>query len=72
MLNTLIDKLFDRNKDKFFDREEVFDVFARAAMTGRMVPLGRLVDTTFGAGTFRLIGESDSDIQKQIALVDSL
>ena len=72
MLNTLIDKLFDRNKDTFSDREEVFEVFARAEMTGRMLPLGRLVDNTFGMGTFRLIGESDRDIPKQIALVDSL
>ncbi len=60
-LNELIDELYEQNKDKFGDREEVFDVFARAVMTGRLLPVARLIEKTFGKGSFREIGE-DSGI----------
>ncbi len=72
MLNLLIDKLFERNRETFTDREAVFEVFARSEMTGRLLPLGRLIDGTFGVGTFRKIAESDADIKAQFEIVESL
>ena len=72
VLNVLIDKLFERNLEKFQDREEVFEVFAKGMMTGNILPVGRLVEETFGKGTFRKIGELDEDIQAQEAFIGSL
>lgn len=66
MLNTLIDKILDRNRDRFADRGEVFDVFARSMMTGNMLPLGRLIERTFGHRTFRTIAEGDIGDQEEL------
>jgi len=72
ILNTLIDKLLERNPDKFQTREEVFEVFAKGMMTGNILPVGRLIEKTFGKGTLRQIGELDQDIKRQGEFVSSL
>lgn len=72
MLNVLVDKLFEKNKDRFKDREEVFEVFAKGYMTGNIMPIGRMIEKTFGKGTFRKIGEMDKDIDAQEKFIDSL
>jgi hypothetical protein len=56
-LNSLIDKLYQANTTNFKDTKEVFDLFARAALTGNLLTIGKLIDKTFGLGTFRKIGE---------------
>ena len=63
VFNLLVDKLFEKNKDTVKDREEIFDLFARGAMTGNILPLAKLVETTFGPGTFRTIAEFNSDVK---------
>lgn len=72
ILNLLINKLFESNKDKFQNKEEIFEVFASGMMTGNLLPVGRLVDGTFGRGTLRKIGELDQDIKAQKEFVNSL
>ncbi len=72
ILDILIDKLFEINSDKFKRREDVFEVFAKSMMTGNILPLGRLIDGTFGKGTFRKIGELDDDIEAQEKLAVAL
>lgn len=72
VLNILIDKLFEQNKDKFKDREEVFEIFVKGAMTGNIMTLGRLIEKTFGKGTLRMLGELGNDIEAQEKFVDSL
>ncbi len=59
MLNSLIDKVWKSHKEEFKDKDEVFDVFAKAYVTGNMLPVGRLIEDTFGKGSFRKIGELD-------------
>lgn len=72
VLNTLIDKLYEKNSDQFSDREAIFDIFAKGMLTGNILPLGRLVDGTFGRGTLRRIGELDHDTPALEELVESL
>jgi hypothetical protein len=57
-LNNLIEGLLEENKDRFSSREEVFEMFARAVMTGRLLPIARLIEKTFGKGSFRELGEN--------------
>lgn len=52
-LNHTIDQIWEKNQDEFKTREDVFEVFARAAMTGNILPLGRLFKKTFGKDYFR-------------------
>lgn len=72
ILRNLIDKITERNSGEFKDREEVFEVFAKAMMTGNLLPVGRLIDGTFGKGTLRRIGQLDGDIEAQEAFIKSL
>jgi len=72
ILNKLIDEVFERNSEKFQDREEVFEVFAKGMMTGNILPVGRLIEKTFGIGTLRRIGELDNDIEGQEKFVDHI
>lgn len=72
ILNTLIDKIFVRNPEKFKDREEVFEVFCKSMITGNLLPMGRLIDNTFSHGTLRKIGELDQNIGEQEEFVNSL
>ncbi len=41
-------------------------------LTGNILPVGRLVDGTFGRGTLRRIGELDHDTQALEEFVESL
>ena len=75
IFNTLVDKLYDKNQDKFEDREEVFDLFAKSIFTGNIVSRGswgRLVDETFGSGTLQKIAEKDCDLKKLKDLIEDL
>lgn len=65
MLNSLIDKVWSKHKDIYKDQEEVFDVFAKAYMTGNLLTIGRLIEDTFGEGTFRKIGELNMRPEKK-------
>jgi hypothetical protein len=72
ILNTLINKLFERNKDNFKNRKEIFDRFVEAMLEGNIISLGHLINSTFGKGTMRVIGELDDDIKAQEAYVKAL
>lgn len=72
ILKILVDKIFERSPEKFQDKEEVFEVFAKGMMTGNILPVGRLIEKTFGNGTLRRIGELDHDMQTQEKFVNSL
>jgi len=71
-LNNLIDKLYQKNQQKFHDREEVFDLFAKATLNGNLLPVGKLIDRTFGRSVFRKIGELDDNVEGQRDFINSL
>lgn len=56
-LNKMIGEIYNKKKDEFESEEEVFNVFAKAAMTGNLMPATRLVEKVFGKGSFRKLGE---------------
>lgn len=58
-LNDVIDDLYEKNRDDFGSREDVFQLFAKAALGGRLLPLARLLEKTYGRGSFRKLGESE-------------
>ncbi len=67
ILNSLIDKLYNGNQDKFKNREEVFDLFAKSLFTGNIVgkeSWGRLIEETFGKGTLKELMEKDSSLTR--------
>jgi len=71
-LNNLIDKLYQKNQQKFHDRGEVFDLFAKAMLNGNLLPVSKIIDRTFGKGVFRKIGELDANVEEQQDFINSL
>ena len=60
-LRILIDKLLEKNKDLFTAPEDVRMLFVKSAFSGDLLEIGRLIEKTFGKGTFRKIAENDSE-----------
>ena len=71
-VEALIDKLYIRNPTQFKNTEEVFEVFARAKFTGNMLPLGRLIEGSFGSGAFRKIAEARKKTSELRDVVEAL
>lgn len=51
----VVDDLAERNQESL-DREKVLDLFFRAQVTGNVLPVARLVEATYGKGSFRKLG----------------
>lgn len=53
----LISGLYEKNKQEFGSKEDIFKLFVKAVMGGQLLPVARLIEKTFGKGSFRKIGE---------------
>jgi len=71
-LYLLIGRIYQENIEDFKDIEEIFDLFAQAALTGNLLSIGKLIDKTFGAGTFRKIGEMGNNLNVDKEIFDSI
>lgn len=58
----LIRDIYEKNKFLFSSEEEIFNIFVEATMTGRLLPLARLIEKTYGKGSFRKIGKETAEI----------
>lgn len=66
----LAELLYEENKDKFDSYEDLFKLFSAAMFKGDLLPVARLIEDTFGKGTFRKIGESSKS--KSSNAIDTL
>lgn len=57
---------------KLSSAEEAYEMFARAKMTGNIIPVMRLVDKLWGAGTFRRLTANTVDTRDHIKAVEAL
>lgn len=57
-LNELIESIWSLNKEKFKDKREIADLFLEAQVTGKLLKVARLIEGTFGKGSFRKLGEN--------------
>lgn len=60
-LNEMVDELWEGNKEKFNTRNEILELFINAQVNGRLLPVARLVENTFGKGSFRQLGISKNN-----------
>ena len=56
-MSQLIELIYDKNKEKFGNKWEVYKVFFKAAFSGKLLEAARLIEKTFGKGSFRKLGE---------------
>ena len=61
VLHFIIDQIYKDNQDRFSNREEVLRLFFASHFTGRLTELAKLVNGTFGDGSFRTLGFLDRD-----------
>lgn len=60
VLDFLCEEIFKQHPEKYTDTEAVFKEFVRAHFTGHLIEIGRLIEDTFGKGSFRILGAMDS------------
>jgi hypothetical protein len=60
-LNELIDDIWEGNKEEYPSREKVFDLFLDAQINGHLLSVAKLIDKTYGKGSFRELGELTAD-----------
>ncbi len=72
IFNMLVDGIYKRNQTTFQDREEVFEIFARAAFTDESQQMKELIEESFGRGTLGHLARFESDINLQEAFVTAL
>lgn len=58
--------------DRFATEDDVFKEFLKAHFTGRLLPIARLVEQTFGEGSFRLLGNMGVEQESGILHLESL
>lgn len=59
-LNALLDDLAKKNPHDLPDREAAFTMFAHAFFTGNLLPLGRLLEQTYGKNALRRLMEGET------------
>lgn len=63
-LNEFIDLLWKKNKDTIESRSAIVDMFIEAQATGKLLKVARLIENTFGKGSFRQLGEKSGRIDR--------
>ncbi len=58
--------------NEYQDADDVYKIFLKAHFTGQLLLLGRLVEKTFGGGSFRLLGNMDTDSKSGVLHLESL
>lgn len=59
------DKIIVSSNGEFKNRDEIFDMFAKANFSGNYIPLARKVEEMFGEGSFRKLAEEFSQMNKE-------
>jgi hypothetical protein len=58
--------------DQFKTEDDVYKVFLNAHLNGRLLPIARLVEETFGKGSFRILGGMSDDKESPGKTIDLL
>jgi hypothetical protein len=70
-LHLLVEEIYRRKGEQFANQEEVFELFVEAVVTGNVLPVGRVIDTTFGKGSFRRLGNGEQILDPSCAADES-
>lgn len=72
VLNYVCAEIQKQFPDQYASADDVYKTFLNASFTGRLLPLGRLVEKTFGEGNFRLLGNMDTERPNATLHLESL
>lgn len=63
-LRSLAKDLYSKNRALFSGEDDVIDLFISGNVTGNLMPAARLVEQSYGKGSFRTLGENTSRREK--------
>jgi hypothetical protein len=72
VLMYVCDEIQKQFPDQYQSADDVYKVFLDAHFTGRLLPIARIVEKTFGEGSFRLLGNMDTDQASGVLHLESL
>ncbi|MFZ2072547.1 MAG: hypothetical protein WAV10_02630, partial [Minisyncoccia bacterium] len=72
VLNFVCAEIQKQFPDQYQSADEVYKVFLNAHFTGKLLELARLVDGTFGEGSFRLLGNMTVDKESGVLTYEAL
>jgi len=71
VLDFVVEKIFEDNTDSYENTEDVYKLFFDAHFSGRLLPIARLVEHSFGEGSFRILGNMNIDSESARSHLDT-
>ncbi len=71
VLNYVCSEIQKQFPDKYESMDDVYMIFLKAHFTGQLMPIARLVEKTFGKGSFRLLGNMDDNSESGVLHLES-
>jgi hypothetical protein len=72
VLNYVCAEIQKQFSERYLSTDAVFKLFLQANFNGNLLQIGRLVERTFGPGSFRLLGSMDMSDTSGILILDAL
>ncbi|MES3032123.1 MAG: hypothetical protein V4699_02695 [Patescibacteria group bacterium] len=72
VLNYLCVEIQKQFPDQYRSADDVYQTFLNAHFTGRLLPIARLIEKTFGEGSFRLLGNMGTGNSSGVLHLESL
>lgn len=72
VLNYVCAEIQKQFPDRYQSADDVFEEFLKSHFTGRLLPIARLVEKTFGEGNFRLLGNMNAEKESGVLHLESL
>ncbi len=72
VLNYICAEIQKQFPDQYQSADDVYKVFLNAHFTGKLLEIGRLIEKTFGEGSFRLLGNMGTNKESGVLHLESL
>lgn len=72
VLDYICEEIQKEFPDLYENADDVFKEFLQANFTGRLLPIARLVDGTFGEGSFRVLGNMSNEKESAVLTLETL
>jgi hypothetical protein len=60
-LDLIVGAILKHANGKYKDRQEIINIFMQANFSGKLLPLARMIENTFGKGAFRSLGKDSAE-----------
>lgn len=68
----LMEKIRQKNSENFANTEEVFNVFVKGLFSPNLLDIGKLIDKSFGIGTYRKIADLGNNLKNLREYIEKL